>query len=118
MPDGYYLLKLVASDRPSRPGSEAMADERVSVPVLIDNRGPGILQDEFGSIMKIEVSRNSGDWETVFPDDGLLDSPQETFRYATGVLPPGEHVFVFAAADAHENPGSGKIVVQAAGKAR
>jgi hypothetical protein len=135
VPDGYYLVKLVASDRLSRPGAEALTDERVSVPVLIDNRGPGILdlkavrkpdgtfeitgtaQDDFGRITKIEVSRNSGDWAPVFPDDGLLDSRQETFRYATDRLTPGEHVFVFAAADEHTNTGSGKVVVQVVGEA-
>lgn len=136
VPDGYYLLKLVASDRPSRPGPDALADERVTVPVLVDNRGPSVLhlkaarnpdgsleltgtaQDELSSITKIEVSRNSGEWEPVFPDDGLFDSPQEPFRFTTGALEPGEHVFVFAAADANENAGSGKLVVQVAGTAR
>ncbi|GAH64796.1 unnamed protein product, partial [marine sediment metagenome] len=129
VPDGYYLLKLVASDKVVRPEAEALSDERISTPLLIDNRRPsllnlaaqrqadgsyeltGIARDEHSHITKIEVSHNSEDWLPVFPIDGILDSPQEAFSYRTDVLEPGEHVFVFAATDKNENTGSGKTVV-------
>ena len=130
VPDGLYVLKLVAGDRLARPGPEALTDERVSIPVLIDNRGPavrdlrairrpdgsfritGTVRDELSSITKIEVSQNADDWQPVFPDDAMLDAREEAFGHETDVLEPGEHVFVFAAADARGNQGSGKVVVQ------
>lgn len=129
VPDGYYVLKLVARDDVVRPEDEALSDERVTSPLLIDNRRPavhkltarrlpdgaydisGTARDEHSPITKIEVSHNSEDWMPVFPADGILDSPEEAFSYRTEVLEPGEHVFVFVAADANQNAGSGKVVV-------
>jgi hypothetical protein len=129
VPDGYYLLRLVASDRRVRPQSEALAAERIGHPILVDNRPPaiegltarrqadgsyeitGLAADDQGYITGIEVSRNSGDWAPVFPTDGVLDGPREAFSYRTQVLEPGEHVFVFSATDNSMNTGSGKLVL-------
>lgn len=129
VPDGPYLLRLTASDRTVRDEASALADVRVGTPLLVDNRRPALLElraqlqpdgscklsgtarDEHGAIARIRVSRNSEDWETVFPADGILDSPQEPFVHRTDALEPGEHVFVFAAADDSGNTGSGKVVV-------
>jgi hypothetical protein len=136
VPGGYYVLKLTASDSPVRPKDEALTDEKVAFPVLIDNTPPvvvrltarhqpdgsyvltGAAEDKLSQIAKIEVSHNAEDWVPVFPTDGIFDSPQEPFSYATKVLTPGEHVFVFAATDSSGNAGSAKIVVtvQAPGK--
>ncbi len=128
--DGYYVLKLVASDSAVRPKAEALADERVSGSLLIDNRRPavekltarleaddayrisGVARDQHGAITRIEVSHDSGDWMPVFPSDGILDSGEEEFSYTTESLEPGEHVFVFAATDSNENTGSGKVVLR------
>jgi hypothetical protein len=131
VPDGYYLLRLVARDGVLGAGSDALADEKVSRPLLVDNRGPavaelsagrrtdgsyelsGVTRDDLSAIAGIEVSHNSGDWQPVQPADGILDSPAEGFTFRTEVLKPGEHVFVFAAKDARGNTGSGKVVVKA-----
>ncbi len=130
LPDGYYCLKLVARDDAARPRDEALADERITSPLLIDNRPPavvdisarrladgtyeitGIARDEHGQITNIEVSHNAGDWAPVFPTDGIFDSLEEPFSHRTDILEPGEHVFVFAATDRRENAGSGKLVVR------
>jgi hypothetical protein len=130
VPDGHYLLKLVASDRMERAPDDALTDERISRPVIIDNRGPevvhlaaekqkdgsweiaGIARDSLSRIEAIEVSRNGEDWDRAFPKDGLLDSPEEAFVYRTEVLKPGEYVFVVAATDQSENTGTGKLVVR------
>jgi len=129
VPDGYYILKLVARDDAVRPPQEALRHERESRPLLVDNRPPtveqirarrqadgsyelsGVARDGLSSITAIEVSRNSGDWRPVFPTDGILDSPEEPFSFVTQVLEPGEHVFAFSVTDKARNVGSGKIVV-------
>lgn len=136
VPDGYYLLRLIASDIPSRTKEDALAEEKVAGPFLVDNTPPtvvdllsvrrpdgsyeltGIARDTLSSIAKIEVSHNGEDWRTVFPTDGILDSPREPFSYAAEALPPGEHVFTFAAADSSGNIGNAEVVVtvQPAGK--
>jgi hypothetical protein len=136
VPDGYYVLKLTASDSPVRPKDEALADEKVTFPLLIDNTSPevarlaarrqpdgsyvltGAAEDRLSQLAKIEVSLNAEDWAPVFPTDGILDSPEELFSYSTKVLAPGEQVFVFAATDSSGNTGSAKIVVTVQGPAR
>ncbi len=129
VPDGHYVLRLVASDRFARPGSEALEAEKTTPPFVIDNRRPqvleleaaalpdgsylitGIARDGYSGIRAIEASRNSGDWVPVFPQDGIFDSPAERFTFHTDVLSEGEHVFVFAATDDAQNTGSEKVVV-------
>jgi len=136
VPDGLYQLRLVASDRAERPEEEALRAVRISFPTLIDNRPPsavdlravrgrngryeltGTAVDDFSAINQIQVSDNAGDWQAVFPVDGILDSPSEAFSFETGELEPGEHVFVFAVTDSNDNTGSGKIIVEVAGPAR
>jgi hypothetical protein len=129
VPDGLYLLKLTVSDDLDRPAAETMADERVSRPMTVDNRPPavgelaavargngsyeiaGVAVDDVSRVVGIEVSRNARDWVSVFAADGIMDSSQEAFTYGTGVLAPGEHVFVFAATDELHNTGSGRLVI-------
>jgi hypothetical protein len=129
IPDGHYLLKLVASDRLERAPEDALADERISRPVAIDNRRPevadlaaerlpdgswrivGIARDSLSRIESIEVSRNGGDWRRAFPTDGLMDAREEAFTYTTEILEPGEHTFAIAATDKSANTGTGKLVV-------
>lgn len=129
VPGGRYLLKLVVRDELSQGPDQALRDERVSPPLPVDNRSPeiahlnaerredgsylirGTARDELTPITEITVSHNADDWQEVFPADGIMDSTKEEFTHATDVLEPGEHVFVFAAADSNGNPGSGKIVI-------
>jgi len=128
VPDGHYVLRLVASDRFDR--SEPLEGERITPPFVIDNRRPqvpelgavrqadgsyvvtGLARDSYSNIASIELSHNSGDWVPVFPDDGILDASIERFSFRTDVLGPGEHVFVVAATDSAGNTGSDKIVVR------
>jgi len=129
LPDGHYLLRLIASDRFCCPPQEALSAEKISTPILVDNRRPAVLdlrasknkdgsyaitgtaQDGYSNIKEIQVSHNSGDWQPVFPSDGILDSTRENFAFRTDVLPRGEHVFVFAATDGRGNAGSDRIVI-------
>jgi hypothetical protein len=129
VPDGQYLLRLVARDDAVRPPGEALSHERVGRPLLIDNRPPSVAElkarrqedgsyeltgaaiDDQSPIADIEVSLNSGDWMPVFPTDGILDSPREAFSFRTKVLATGEYVFAFSARDEAGNAGTGKLVV-------
>ncbi len=130
VPDGYYLVRLIATDRPSRGATEALQDEKVAGPFLVDNGPPaisdldyrerqiaghyiitGVASDRASNISSIQVSHNSGDWQPVFPDDGLFDSGEEPFTFSTSELEEGQHVFVIIAEDAAGNTGSGKIII-------
>ena len=129
VPEGHYLLRLVASDRLARAEGDALAAERVTPPFVIDNRRPDVLdlkaapqqggrylitgtaRDGYSNVREIQVSRNSKDWLPVFPDDRIFDSPTEAFSFRTEVLEAGEHVFVFAATDEAGNAGSARLIV-------
>lgn len=129
VPDGYYQVKLIASDDAVRAPETALFDTKITGPILVDNRPPlvaelaaearpdgkyvlrGIARDAHGTISAIQVSRNSGKWQPVFPADGILDSGEEAFAHVTDTLSASEHVFVFAVTDSKGNTGSGKLVV-------
>jgi len=130
VPDGDCLLRVVASDRPARAEGEALEAEKVTAPFVIDNRSPevlelkeaalpdgrhlimGLARDSFSNIVSIEASHNSGEWQPVFPEDGIFDAAAEQFAFRTGALGKGEHVFVFAATDAAQNTGSQRLVIR------
>jgi hypothetical protein len=131
VPDGDYVVRLVAEDTTARPPEERLQMEKVTSPFVIDNGRPilsalehserkgdggyllsGRVRDEGSAVARIQVSHNAGDWAPVFARDGIFDSGQEAFDYRTGGLESGEHVFVFAATDHQGNVGSEKIVVQ------
>jgi len=129
VPDGYYLVRLVAADRLARSPQETLEGEMVTPPVLIDNRPPevlgleakaqednsfvitGLAKDSYSNIAAMQVSLDSQNWLPVFPLDGILDATTEEFFYRTEPLAKGEHVLVFAATDDGGNAGSEKIVV-------
>jgi hypothetical protein len=129
VPDGRYLLKIEVSDCLSRPEPEVMRREQVTRPFAIDNGRPffremqhdrqmdgsyvitGVAGDECSPVRSLSVSRNSGEWMPIFPEDGVFDSTKERFSFPTGVLEAGEHVFVFNAIDLADNVGAGKVTV-------
>jgi hypothetical protein len=129
LPAGHYLLRITASDSAVRGPGEALVEQIVSVPQVIDNRRPrvvelqaerrrdgsyavtGTARDDYSRLVNLFYSRNGGAWQDAFPEDGLLDSPEEGIVFHTGVLEPGEHVFVVTALDEEHNPGSGKLII-------
>jgi len=99
VPDGTYLLKVVASDAPSNsPGAE-LAGELESQPFDIDNSPPVIemgtptregdrlvmpftVRDGQSAIRRVEFTFDGERWQVVYPVDGIPDSRTERFRLA------------------------------------
>ncbi len=96
-PEGWYELKVVASDEQGNPPGEELSGERISQPFQIDNTPPtlrdlqlareagglvlsGEARDETSRISSLEYSLDGDGWHMATPSDGLLDSPRETFR--------------------------------------
>ena len=123
-PDGYYLLKIAASDELDNPADRLLTCEKISEPFLIDNTPPevsemevmekmtikGTAYDETSRILRIEYSVDGEDWVHIFPEDGIFDSKSETFKFILSSLSSGEHTVVVKAADSEGNVGAGKIV--------
>jgi hypothetical protein len=120
IPDGNYVIKVVASDERSNPAPDALTHELTSSPFLIDNRKPeltelkvayplaeGRARDSFSPISELAYSVDGGDWLPLAPKDGVLDDPVEdlSLRLPSG-LGRGTHSLAVRAVDAAGNVGA------------
>jgi hypothetical protein len=135
LPDGWYLVKLVASDQPNHPLGSALSSEKTSARFLADNTPPKIsdlavariaagpsadragkyrltftAKDELSLLSECEVSTNLKDWQTLAPETGIFDAQTESFSVELG-LKPGENVIVIRAQDQFGNTGTAKKTV-------
>jgi hypothetical protein len=58
------------------------------------------------------VSVDGGAWRTVFPEDGIADSPHETYTLDLAVAGAGEHTIALRGFDASGNMGNARVVVR------
>jgi hypothetical protein len=138
LPDGWYELRLVASDEPTEPAGTTLTAEKVSRPFVIDNTAPVITgltssllsppssllcrisfsaQDALSPIAAARVSVNAGDWLTLEPEDHIFDSGAERFsadvRLPSSVLGLPSFVVSVWVADAQGNVGAARTTVRA-----
>lgn len=120
IPDGNYVVKVVASDERSNPREEALEHSLTSVPFLVDNRKPelvdlriawpmatGRAQDSFSPISELAYSIDGGDWQPFAPRDGIFDDPTEEFSFRLPTnLSSGTHSLAVRAVDAADNVGA------------
>jgi len=136
MPDGAYYLKIVASDAPSNPPSDARKTERESERFVIDNTPPVIEKleasatgmnadrsqgvsydfsftavDGTSSIDRAQYSVDGGDWILLAPSQGISDSRTERYSFTVRHLAAGEHTIAVRAYDRFENVGAGKTSI-------
>jgi hypothetical protein len=91
LPDGEYVFSVVASDADANPDDPKTA-ERDTSPVRIDNTPPVIRKlslssgalrfeaaDAASPILEAEYSVDAKEWIRLEPEDGLSDSPTETY---------------------------------------
>lgn len=129
LPDGSYRLKIVASDSPANPSSNARSGELVSAPFIVDNTPPAVeilsrsvrdgvavvgfrVKDRVSGLRRADVSTDGGKWKAVYSTDGIIDSGTEEFRVTTEALDKGEHVVSLRVYDAAGNLGLGKAAIQ------
>jgi len=128
--DGRYIFKIVAKDSPSNPAGLALSGERITDPIDIDNTPPVVsvqgqptistnnarvtfaASDKASYLTKAEYSINGGDWQTVYADDGISDSPSETYTVQLAVPTAGEYVVTLRAFDVNGNSGNARAVVR------
>jgi hypothetical protein len=125
-PDGNYLIRVRLSDERANPPELALTHERVSAPVLVDNRKPelvdveidekllevkGTARDSFSVIRRIEYSVDGGDAYLVHPVDGIFDSKEEKFQFRLRERPTvGPHTLTVRAYDSDGNIGTVNLV--------
>jgi len=97
VPNGSYLLRIVASDAPSNSPSTALTGALESSAFDIDNTPPEITissarregarlvlefeaRDEYSAVQRADYSLDGDKWQTIYPKDGIADSRVEQFE--------------------------------------
>jgi hypothetical protein len=132
MPDGAYYLKIVASDAPSNPASDALTAEGESDRIVVGNTPPRVddlraqangggatltfgATSTSGAIARASYSVDSADWQTVFPVGELSDAPKENYRWDITSLSPGEHTVSVRVTDRFGNETAAKTTFTVTG---
>jgi hypothetical protein len=108
--------------------------ERLSDPVDIDNTPPVVTPfgtpqtvgdktrvvfdaaDSASYLTRAEYSVNGGEWQPVYADDGISDSPKERYTIELTLRSPGEYSVTLRVYDVNSNAGNaGRVVVHRIG---
>jgi outer membrane protein assembly factor BamB len=116
LPDGYYRVRVVASDELSTPAATVTKHEATSAPILVDNHAPlirelrlngaklsGQAEDALGPVALLELSLDGGFFRPIASDDGLFDTAHERFEIDLSALAPGFHVAAVRVTDGARN---------------
>lgn len=126
VPDGLYVVHIIASDERAQPADRALTAGFDSMPLLVDNRKPAVreltaryptlqgrAEDDASVITQIEYAVDGGDWHLVSPSDGIADELSEPFVIQLPKLSPGAHSVVVRATDSADNVGAASVVIKA-----
>jgi hypothetical protein len=127
--DGWYVFKIVARDTPSNPAALALSSERVTETIVLDNTPPSVTAgepqvaankgrvrfdavDAASYLTRAEYSINGGDWMPVYADDGISDSPRESYTIEVPVKTTGEYSVTIRVYDVNGNSGNARAVMR------
>ncbi|MGO9242064.1 MAG: hypothetical protein ACLQBJ_14775 [Bryobacteraceae bacterium] len=131
--DGRYRFRVIASDRPSNPPSQAREADLESAPVLLDQTPPVLTLaeprrstedgsewlaieveavDALSPVRRAEVSIDAGPWRPMECADGVADSLRERFLVRLSAPPAGEHLVTVRVYDASGNAGLARRVIR------
>ena len=133
LPDGGYVVKVVASDAPSHSPGEALTTSKESRRFEVDTTPPRVENliasiestqirvrfravDGFSNIKRAEFSVDAGDWKYVEPSGQLSDARIEDYDFMvpleTAKDGASEHVVVVRVYDKYENMGAAKTLLK------
>jgi hypothetical protein len=112
VPNGRYVVRIVARDTPGNPEGLALSGEKESPPFDVDNTPPGVnveaagqgrvramARDDSSLIRRAEYSIDGSRWEEIHPKDGISDSLEETYEFQPRGMGTGPHVVVVRVTD-------------------
>jgi len=122
VPDGWYEVRVLATDEPANPPDIALSGARVSDPVCVDNTPPDVtigavavegtdrvtvnatMTDALSSITKASYSVDSDEkWLPLAALDDIFDSPREAVSFSIHDLPAGPHRVALRVSDEQGN---------------
>ncbi|MEJ7847216.1 MAG: hypothetical protein WKF92_03895 [Pyrinomonadaceae bacterium] len=130
LPDGRYTLRIVAKDSADNPDGLFLTGEKISEPFDIDNTQPTVTavgtpvitgerakalftaNDKSSYLTKAEFNVNGGEWQAVYSEDGISDSPSERYTIDIPLKTPGEYTVTLRVFDANGNAGNARVVVK------
>ncbi|HRH44502.1 MAG TPA: Ig-like domain-containing protein, partial [Pyrinomonadaceae bacterium] len=128
--DGRYIFKVVAKDSPSNPLPLTLSGERISEPIDVDNTAPQVFAfgtpqvsgdkvkvsfdatDVSSFINRAEYSIDGSEWQTVYADDGISDSPKERYTFEVTLKNAGEYSVTLRVFDQGGNVGNARVLVR------
>jgi outer membrane protein assembly factor BamB len=129
LPDGGYVVRVVASDERAQPRDRVLESSLASAPILVDNRKPevaglsakypfvsGRARDDQSPLTSLEYAVDGGEWQVLSPADGLCDDLVESFTVKLPPLSPGPHAVTVRAWDSADNVGAGAVTVRVGSK--
>ena len=119
-PDGIYFVKVTVSDLSSNPPDLAKRSERISPALAIDNTPPVIrniqavrqgdqldvsflAEDAFSTVKEVKYLVRPDEWHIVFPEDGICDARQESFKFKVQLPPGSDRMITIIVKDACNN---------------
>ena len=122
-PDGYYRLRVTASDRRANSEASALETSRISAVFAVDNQKPAVSNiavkypaasaraiDAISPIGEVAWSVDDGPWQLAAAQDGLFDDTTELVTiHLPDDLEPGVHTLAIRAADEAGNIGSAAV---------
>jgi hypothetical protein len=127
VPNGRYVVRVVASDSPANPQALALTGEKESQPFDVDNTPPSVsatllgrsptrvrvvVRDDSSLVRRAEFSIDGGPWQEVHPVDGINDALEETYEIPVGPLgSEGPHLLVARASDLLGNLASARVEI-------
>jgi hypothetical protein len=134
LPDGHYLIRVVASDERANTKEDTLESSLVSSPALVDNKRPevgpievtfpaapkngpapapianGRAKDSASTVTELAYSVDGGDFVAAAPKDGVFDDLEESFsiRLPQG-LSSGRHTLAVRAVDSADNLGATQV---------
>jgi hypothetical protein len=132
VPNGRYVIRVVASDAPSNSPTTALTGSLESTAFDVDNTPPVItvrqvkrdgnrttvsfeVKDGESSVQKAEYSLDGDKWITIYPRDGIADSKTEQFEL-TLEGETGSRAIIVRATDALNNVASADVEVPTSGR--
>jgi hypothetical protein len=128
VPNGTYVLRVLASDAKSNPAATALGGDLESNSFEVDNVAPTVsmgaigrdgtrfvvvadVRDTDSVVTRVEYSVDAQRWQLAFPRDGILDGRQESFEIRLDADAAGR-TLVVRATDALGNIGTGQTAVK------